>query len=292
MEGIMKEVRYNAAPGIVWLVCLLVATIGFGVLAGYGFQTKQLLIAIPAVTMATIVLFCTAGFFTVAPNEAKVLQFFGRYVGTVHDAGPRIVNPFYTKKAVSTRVRNFESSRLKVNDLEGNPIEIAAVVVWQVVDTAEALFLVDDYVDFVKTQSESALRQMAQSFPYDSHDTGAVSLRSHHAEIAERLREEVQERLSSAGVKVIEARITHLAFAPEIAQAMLQRQQASAIISARTRIVEGAVSMVEMALHQLADRGVVTLDEERKAAMVSNLLVVLCGDRGTQPVVNAGSIHG
>lgn len=288
----MKEVRYNAAPGIIWLIGLLLATIGFGALAGYGFQTKQLFIAVPAVIAATIALFCTAGFFTVAPNEAKVLQFFGRYVGTVHDAGPRIVNPFYTKKAVSVRVRNFESSRLKVNDLEGNPIEIAAVVVWQVVDTAEALFLVDDYVDFVKTQSESALRQMAQSFPYDSHDTGAVSLRSHHAEIAERLREEVQERLSSAGVKVIEARITHLAFAPEIAQAMLQRQQASAIISARTRIVEGAVSMVEMALHQLADRGVVTLDEERKAAMVSNLLVVLCGDRGTQPVVNAGSIHG
>ncbi len=287
----MKEVRYNAAPGIIWLIGLLLATIGFGALAGYGFQTKQLFIAVPAVIAATIALFCTAGFFTVAPNEAKVLQFFGRYVGTVHDAGPRIVNPFYTKKAVSVRVRNFESSRLKVNDLEGNPIEIAAVVVWQVVDTAEALFLVDDYVDFVKTQSESALRQMAQSFPYDSHDTGAVSLRSHHAEIAERLREEVQERLSSAGVKVIEARITHLAFAPEIAQAMLQRQQASAIISARTRIVEGAVSMVEMALHQLADRGVVTLDEERKAAMVSNLLVVLCSDHDAQPVINTGTIH-
>jgi len=288
----MKEVRYNAAPGIVWLIGLLVLTVGFAVLAGYGFQNKNLAIAIPSVLLATVALVCTAGFFTVAPNEAKVLQLFGRYVGTVHDAGARMVNPFYTKKAVSVRVRNFESSRLKVNDLEGNPIEIAAVVVWQVVDTAEALFLVDDYVDFVKTQSESALRQMAQSFPYDSHDTGAISLRSHHAEIADRLREEVQERLASAGVKVIEARITHLAFAPEIAQAMLQRQQASAIISARTRIVEGAVSMVEMALAQLAERDVVTLDEERKAAMVSNLLVVLCGDRGTQPVVNAGSIHG
>jgi len=288
----MKEVRYNAAPGIVWLIGLLVLTVGFAVLAGYGFQNKNLAIAIPSVLLATVALVCTAGFFTVAPNEAKVLQIFGRYVGTVHDAGARMVNPFYTKKAVSVRVRNFESSRLKVNDLEGNPIEIAAVVVWQVVDTAEALFLVDDYVDFVKTQSESALRQMAQSFPYDSHDTGAISLRSHHAEIADRLREEVQERLASAGVKVIEARITHLAFAPEIAQAMLQRQQASAIISARTRIVEGAVSMVEMALAQLAERDVVTLDEERKAAMVSNLLVVLCGDRGTQPVVNAGSIHG
>lgn len=288
----MKEIRFNAAPGIVWLIVLIVAVAVFGALAVYGFKNKEFLIAIPSVIAAVVALICTAGFFTVAPNEAKVLQLFGRYVGTTHDAGARIVNPFYTKKAVSLRVRNFESSRLKVNDLEGNPIEIAAVVVWQVVDTAEALFLVDDYVDFVKTQSESALRQMAQSFPYDSHDTGAISLRSHHAEIAERLREEVQERLSSAGVKVIEARITHLAFAPEIAQAMLQRQQASAIISARTRIVEGAVSMVEMALQQLAARDVVTLDEERKAAMVSNLLVVLCGDRGTQPVVNTGSIHG
>lgn len=288
----MKEIRISAAPGIVWLVGLIVAIVAFGALAAYGFKNREFLIAIPSAIVAVVALVCTAGFFTVAPNEAKVLQLFGRYVGTVHDAGARMVNPFYTKKAVSVRVRNFESSRLKVNDLEGNPIEIAAVIVWQVVDTAEALFLVDDYVDFVKTQSESALRQMAQSFPYDSHDTGAVSLRSHHAEIAERLREEVQERLSSAGVKVIEARITHLAFAPEIAQAMLQRQQASAIIAARTRIVEGAVSMVEMALAQLAERDVVTLDEERKAAMVSNLLVVLCGDRGTQPVVNAGSIHG
>lgn len=288
----MKEIRISAAPGIIWLIGLIVAVAAFGALAAYGFKNKDFLIAIPSVIVAIVALVCTAGFFTVAPNEAKVLQLFGRYVGTVHDAGARMVNPFYTKKAVSVRVRNFESSRLKVNDLEGNPIEIAAVVVWQVVDTAEALFLVDDYVDFVKTQSESALRQMAQSFPYDSHDTGAISLRSHHAEIADRLREEVQERLSSAGVKVIEARITHLAFAPEIAQAMLQRQQASAIISARTRIVEGAVSMVEMALQQLAARDVVTLDEERKAAMVSNLLVVLCGDRGTQPVVNTGSIHG
>ena len=288
----MKEIRIAAAPGLVWLIGLILLGIAAAALAAYGFQSKQYVIAVPAVLVSAVAFVCTAGFFTVAPNEAKVLQFFGRYVGTVHDAGARMVNPFYTKKAVSVRVRNFESSRLKVNDLEGNPIEIAAVIVWQVVDTAEALFLVDDYVDFVKTQSESALRQMAQSFPYDSHDTGAISLRSHHAEIAERLREEVQERLASAGVKVIESRITHLAFAPEIAQAMLQRQQASAIISARTRIVEGAVSMVEMALAQLAERDVVTLDEERKAAMVSNLLVVLCGDRGTQPVVNTGSIHG
>lgn len=287
----MKERTYTAAPGILWLLIFIALFLGALALAVFGVSQKSPAIIIPAALLAVVFLVCLAGFFTVSPNEAKVLQFFGRYVGTVHDAGARWVNPFYTKKAVSVRVRNFESSKLKVNDLEGNPIEIAAVVVWQVVDTAEALFLVDDYVDFVKIQSESALRQMAQSFPYDSHDTGAVSLRSHHAEIAERLREEVQERLASAGVKVIEARITHLAYAPEIAQAMLQRQQAGAIIAARTLIVEGAVSMVEMALDQLSKRGVVTLDEERKAAMVSNLLVVLCGERGTQPVVNAGTIY-
>ncbi len=288
----MKERAYTAAPGIPALLGLLVvaaAAIGWLI---YGVKQKAPAHVVPAALILMAALAGMIGFFTVAPNEAKVLQFFGRYVGTVHAAGPSFVNPFYTKKAVSVRVRNFESNRLKVNDLEGNPIEIAAVVVWQVVDTAEALFLVDDYVDFVKIQSESALRQMAQSFPYDSHEADKVSLRSHHAEIAERLRDEVQERLASAGVKVIEARITHLAFAPEVAQAMLQRQQAGAIIAARTLIVEGAVSMVEMALAQLAERGVVTLDEERKAAMVSNLLVVLCGDRGTQPVVNAGSIYG
>ncbi|HEX4480222.1 MAG TPA: SPFH domain-containing protein, partial [Rudaea sp.] len=221
----------------------------------------------------------------------KVLQFFGRYVGTVRDSGPRWTNPFYSKRGVSLRVRNFESSKLKVNDLDGNPIEIASVVVWQVVDTAEALFQVNDYEDFVHIQSESALRQMAQSYPYDSHDSGGVSLRSHGKEISDHLQAGIQERLASAGVKVVEARITHLAFAPEIAQAMLQRQQASAIIAARTRIVEGAVTMVEMALEQLAARNVVNLDEERKAAMVSNLLVVLCGERGTQPIVNTGTLY-
>ena len=236
-------------------------------------------------------LICLAGFFTVAPNEGKVLQFFGKYVGTVRDSGPRWANPFYSKTGVSLRVRNFESSKLKVNDLDGNPIEIAAVVVWQVVDTAEALFQVNDYENFVHIQSESALRQMAQSYPYDSHDTGGISLRSHGKEVADHLQEQIQERLASAGVKVIEARITHLAFAPEIAQAMLQRQQASAIIAARTRIVEGAVTMVEMALDQLSKRDIVKLDEERKAAMVSNLLVVLCGERGTQPIVNTGTLY-
>jgi regulator of protease activity HflC (stomatin/prohibitin superfamily) len=235
--------------------------------------------------------FLAKGLFQVQPNQGKVMQLFGRYSGTVRAEGLRWTNPFYAKRNVSLRVRNFESSKLKVNDNDGNPIEIAAVVVWQVVDTAEAMFQVDDYENFVQIQSESALRQMATSYPYDSHDSGAPSLRSHGKEVNQHLRDEIQERLGKAGVDVVEARITHLAYAQEIAQAMLQRQQAGAIIAARTRIVEGAVSMVEMALDQLSKRGVVELDEERKAAMVSNLLVVLCGERGTQPVVNTGTLH-
>ena len=220
-----------------------------------------------------------------------MVQLFGRYVGTVRENGLRWANPFYSKKAVTLRVRNFESSKLKVNDLEGSPIEIAAVVVWQVHETAEAVFNVDDYENFVHVQSEAALRQMATSYPYDLHEEHKVALRSHSTEINEHLQREIQERLQKAGVTVIEARVSHLAYAAEIAQAMLQRQQASAIIAARTRIVEGAVSMVHMALEQLAHKGVVHLDEERKAAMVSNLLVVLCGERGTQPIVNTGSIY-
>ena len=241
--------------------------------------------------VAAILLFASKGFFQVQPNQGQVMQLFGRYAGTVRDEGLRWTNPFYAKRAVSLRVRNFESSKLKVNDSDGNPIEIAAVVVWQVVDTAEAVFEVDDYENFVQIQSESALRQMAQSYPYDSHDTGQPSLRSHGDEVNSHIRNEIQSRLGKAGVRVIEARISHLAYAQEIAQAMLQRQQAGAIIAARTRIVEGAVSMVEMALEELGKRGVVELDNERRAAMVSNLLVVLCGDRATQPVVNACTLY-
>jgi hypothetical protein len=240
---------------------------------------------------AAILLFLSKGFFQVQPNQGQVMQLFGRYSGTVRDEGLRWTNPFYAKRPVSLRVRNFESSKLKVNDSDGNPIEIAAVVVWQVVDTAEAVFEVDDYENFVQIQSESALRQMAQSYPYDSHDTGQPSLRSHGDEVNTHIRSEIQSRLGKAGVSVIEARISHLAYAQEIAQAMLQRQQAGAIIAARTRIVEGAVSMVEMALAELSKRGVVDLDNERRAAMVSNLLVVLCGDRATQPVVNTGTLY-
>ena len=231
------------------------------------------------------------GLFMVNPNEGKVLQLFGRYIGTAKTPGLRYANPLYAKKRISMRVRNFESGHLKVNDLDGNPIEIAAVVVWKVVDTAEALFEVDNYENYVHVQSESALRNMATSYPYDAHDEEKLSLRGHTGTIADHLRKEIQDRLSRAGVDVVEARISHLAYAQEIAAAMLQRQQAGAIIAARSRIVEGAVGMVEMALEMLSAKEIVHLDEERKAAMVSNLLVVLCSERGTQPVLNAGTLH-
>jgi regulator of protease activity HflC (stomatin/prohibitin superfamily) len=231
------------------------------------------------------------GFFTVAPNQAKVLQLFGRYVGTTKQSGLRWTNPFYTKKTLSLRVRNFESQKLKVNDKEGNPVEIAAVVVWKVVDSAEASFEVDNYENYVHIQSEAAVRNLATSYPYDSHDEQIMSLRGQTALIAEHMKSEIQARLAKAGVEVVEARISHLAYAPEIAGAMLQRQQAGAIIAARQRIVEGAVGMVEMALDMLSAKEIVHLDEERRATMVSNLLVVLCGERGAQPVLNTGTLY-
>lgn len=237
------------------------------------------------------VVFIVPGFFMVQPNQAKVMTFFGSYVGTVKANGLRWTIPFFVSRTISLRIRNFESNQMKVNDNHGNPIEIATVVVWSVDDTAEAVFEVDDYVSFVNIQSESALRNMAISYPYDQHEGDGVALRSHPKEVSEALKTEIQERLEKAGVKVHEARISHLAYAPEIANAMLQRQQASAIIAARSKIVDGAVGMVEMALSQLSEKSIVALDEERKAAMVSNLLVVLCGDQNTQPVVNAGSLY-
>lgn len=232
-----------------------------------------------------------AGLFIVNPNEGKVLQLFGDYRGTARTAGLRWVNPFYSKKKVSVRTRNFETGKLKVNDKAGNPVEIAAVVVWKVVDTAEALFNVDDYINFVHVQSESALRNLATHYAYVADHEGEMALSSHTSEISVGLAAEIQERLEQAGVKVVEARISHLAYSPEIASAMLQRQQASAIVAARFKIVEGAVGMVEHALEMLAQKGMVELDNERKVAMVSNLLVVLCGDRHPQPVVNAGSLY-
>jgi regulator of protease activity HflC (stomatin/prohibitin superfamily) len=231
------------------------------------------------------------GFFAVNPNEARVMTLFGRYKGSVKTDGFHWVNPLFKRRKISLRIRNFESSQIKVNDLEGNPIEIAAVVVWRVVETAEAMFEVENFEHYVKVQTETALRNMATHYPYDAYVEEHLSLRANTAEIAEKLKTEVQERLGKAGVEVLEARINHLAYATEIAAAMLQRQQAGAIIAARSRIVEGAVGMVEMALDLLSKRGVVTLDNERKAAMVSNLLVVLCGDRNTQPVVNTGTIY-
>ena len=236
-------------------------------------------------------MFLMFGLYKVEPNQAAVLNLFGKYIGTVKDGGLRWNSPFYGKKKVSLRVRNFESSKLKVNELDGSPIEIAAVIVWQVVDSAEAVYNVDDYESFVHIQSESAVRTMATSYPYDQHEDGQLALRSHAAEVSKHLMEELQERLTDAGVQVLDSRISHLAYAPEIAQAMLQRQQANAIIAARTRIVAGAVGMVEMALEALQKNGVVHLDEERKAQMVSNLLVVLCGERSTQPVINAGTLY-
>jgi len=232
-----------------------------------------------------------AGLFTVQPNQGVVLTLFGKYAGTVRKTGLQWANPFYSKRAISLRVRNFETSKMKVNDRDGNPIEIAAVVVWKVVDTAEAAFQVDDYENYVQVQSEAAVRNMATAYPYDTHEEHQLSLRGSTQQIAEHLQKEVQDRLMVAGVEVIEARISHLAYAPEIAAAMLQRQQAAAIIAARQKIVEGAVGMVEMALEKLKQSSVVELDPEQRAAMVSNLLVVLCGERATQPVVNTGTIY-
>ena len=241
-----------------------------------------------AVVAGLIVL---AGIFSVDTGEARVMTLFGRYIGTVREPGLRWTNPLNSKLRISLRRHNFETAKIKVNDIEGNPIEIASVVVWKVTDTAHATFQVDNYVNFVQVQAESAVRNLATHFPYDTHEEGTLSLRGNPDQIAGRLKQEIANRVEAAGVDIVEARIAHLAYAPEIAQAMLQRQQAGAIIAARTRIVEGAVSMVEMALHQLAARGVVELDPERKAQMVSNLLVVLCGERSTQPVINTGSLY-
>jgi regulator of protease activity HflC (stomatin/prohibitin superfamily) len=289
----IREKEYAALPGLpVLIVLILVAAASLWVLiTGATANTDSKLMVISGVALLALSVFLMAGVFIVNPNEAKVLQFFGAYVGSAKTAGLRWANPLFTKKRISLRIRNFESGKLKVNDNEGNPIEIAAVVVWKVVDTAEAVFQVDDYNNYVKVQSESALRNLATSYVYDAHDEAQMSLRGNTADVAEHLKREIQDRLAKAGVEVLEARISHLAYAPEIAHAMLQRQQAGAIIAARQRIVEGAVGMVEMALEMLSRRDIVALDNERKAAMVSNLLVVLCGDRATQPIINTGTIY-
>ncbi len=287
----IRELKRNVPSGYLMIVVLAAAQLGLALLIEKAIQSQSFAILIPAVIASIIVLVFWGGLFMVHPNEAKVLQLFGRYAGTTHDSGLKWANPFYSKVSVSTRIRNFESSTLKVNDANGSPIEIAAVVVWKVFDTAEALFEVDDYAGFVQIQSESALRNLGMTYPYEPHDGEGIALRSNPAEIAQALVQEIQDRLTTAGVTVVEARITHLAYAPEIANAMLRRQQASAIISARKQIVRGAVGMVQMALEELDENDIVQLDEERKAAMVSNLLVVLCSDESAQPVLNTGSLY-
>lgn len=276
--------------GLVLLALLGAMAAGIALLVFDVLDGQRALIAL-TVVLEVVALALLLGLFVVNPNEARVLQLFGRYVGTVRQQGLRWANPFYTKKRISVRVRNFETEQSKVNDTEGNPIEIASVVVWRVVDTAEASFEVDDYIHFVHVQSEAAVRNLATQYPYDTQNDGQLSLRGDTEEIAGQLKVEIQGRLHAAGVEVLEARITHLAYAPEIASAMLQRQQAGAIIAARGRIVEGAVGMVQMALERLASQEIIELDEERRAAMVSNLLVVLCGDKSTQPVLNTGTLY-
>ncbi len=290
----IRELELKAAPGTATLFGGLAAMVFAAVLfaSGVALQTPFISGVLVLVAILSFIgaILALSGLFTVAPNQAKVLQLFGSYIGTVRTPGLHWANPFYTKARVTLRVRNFESEKLKVNDHTGNPIQIAAIVVWKVIDTAEAMFHVESYENFVKVQTEAAVRNLATSYPYDAHVAGEMSLRSHTAEVAEHLKTEIQDRLTQAGVLVIEARISHLAYSPEIAGVMLQRQQASAVIAARAMIVEGAVGMVEMALEMLSTKNIVTLDDERKAMMVSNLLIVLCGDRGTQPVVNAGSV--
>jgi len=287
----ITEKEIKAPNGIMFIIVLLVVQIGSIAFLLYNMINRNVTLSIITLIIAIAIFICWFGFFMVNPKEARVMQLFGKYAGTVHESGLRWANPFFTKMRVSLRVRNFESSKLKVNDKNGNPIEIAAVIVWEVTDTAEAVFQVDDYEDFVSIQSESALRNLATSYAYDHHEDDDISLRSDPAKISEALKMEVQERLEKAGVTVIESRISHLAYAPEIANAMLRRQQAMAIIAARRTIVEGAVGMVEMALTKLEEREIVELDAERKAAMVSNLLVVLCSDEAAQPVVNTGSLY-
>ena len=287
----IKEIQKKYASGYLALFVLPVLFIANGWMFITAVQSKTIPLVIFCILLAVVLLICFAGFFMVHPNQARVLTLFGTYVGSARDTGLRWANPFYAKKAVSLRVRNFDCDPLKVNDSSGNPIEIAAVVVWKVVDSAEASFEVDDYISFVEIQTEAALRNLATSYPYETHSDDQIALRSNQQEIAEQLKMEVQDRLEKAGVEVIEARISHLAYAQEIASAMLKRQQAQAIVAARRTIVDGAVGMVKLALDELKEQDVIDLDDERKASMVSNLLVVLCAQENAQPVLNTGSLY-
>lgn len=291
MGSMLREKPFRATNGY---LALVITVILFGVSIWQLVMWAQQGVAIGIVAWSFTALLAAlawVGFFTVQPNEAKALTLFGDYRGSVRQSGFWWANPFMHKRRVSLRARNFETAKLKVNDSHSNPVDIGAIVVWRVIDSAEALFEVDDYQNFVRVQSESAVRALASAYPYDAHTPNDVALSTHPDQVAKALHEAIQERLQKAGVEVIEARISHLAYAPEIASAMLRRQQANAIIAARQRIVEGAVYMVENALQMLADRSVVTLDEDRKAAMVSNLLVVLCSDKDAQPIVNTGTIY-
>jgi len=284
--------RFISGLGIAVIGFVLVV-VGVVLIVVASHQTGALQGALIAIAVVIFVFTAVAlrGLVAVAPGRARVVQLFGQYRGTIRDTGLKWVNPFTERIEVSTRIRNLESAQAKVNDADGNPIEIAAVVVWEVRDTANAIYSVDDYAKFVAIQAETAVRHIAGSYPYDSRGTGALSLRDNADEITERLSAELTDRVKSAGVHVIETRLTRLSYASEIAQAMLRQQQASAVVGARQRIVEGAVGMVKLALDRLEDEGVVELDEERKAAMVSNLLVVLCSEQATQQVVNTGSLY-
>jgi regulator of protease activity HflC (stomatin/prohibitin superfamily) len=287
----VQEHSRKVVSGYLMVVVLLALQLGCGWAVVTAIRNGSVGGAIVGGLAFAVVAALWVGLFLVHPNEAKVLQLFGKYVGTVHESGLKWANPFYQKTRVSTRVRNFETGRLKVNDSSGSPIEIAAVVVWKVFDTAEALFEVDDYEEFVHIQSEAALRNLSTTYPYEPNDEEKIALRSHPNEIAVALRDEIQDRLEKAGVTVIEARISHLAYSAEIAGAMLRRQQATAIIAARAQIVAGAVGMVEMALNELRDNHIIELDDERRASMVSNLLVVLCSEEGAKPVLNTGTLY-
>jgi len=282
----------SGVPVLVLGIGMLVAAAAlfvFGILEVRGAGLTALVVA--AVVLLIAGELAVHGLTSVVAGEARAVQLFGRYRGTIRGPGLHWVNPFARRRKVSTRIRNQESAQAKVNDADGNPIEIAAVVVWQVQDTASALYSVDDYTQFVTIQTETAVRHIASSYPYDNRGSGALSLRDNAEEITQRLSAEITERVASAGVQIIESRLTRLSYAPEIAQAMLRQQQASAVVGARQKIVDGAVGMVQMALQRLQEEGVVELDEERKATMVSNLLVVLCSEQATQPVVNTGSLY-
>ena len=291
----VREVAaHSIGGGLALLLGLVGLLVGAGLISGAtaitGNGGKAALI-VAGVLVAIAALLAMSGLNMVAPGEARVVQLFGRYRGTIRQDGLRWVNPFTSRTKISTRVRNHETAVLKVNDAYGNPIELAAVVVWRVEDTAQATFEVDDYVEFVSTQTEAAVRHIAIEYPYDAHDEDGLSLRGNAEEITEKLAVELHARVEAAGVQIIESRFTHLAYAPEIASAMLQRQQAGAVVAARQKIVEGACGMVEDALARITEQDFVELDEERRATMVSNLLVVLCGDRSPQPVLNTGSLY-